>query len=87
MRRAGAAMLLVAATIWSAPGVAADMDVKPPPAKPDAPPAANTFTPPDAACVEWTDGCRVCVKPATGEAICSNVGAACTQQALRCTRR
>ena len=85
MTRRAAAMLLVAA-VWSAPAIAADLDVKPPSEKP-APPAATIFSPPDAACVEWTDGCRVCAKPATGEATCSNIGAACTPQPARCTRR
>jgi hypothetical protein len=43
--------------------------------------------PPEPLCLEWTDGCRVCQKPATGEAVCSNIGVACLPQAPRCTRR
>ena len=85
MMRCATAMLLVAAAIWPMPGLAADLDVKA--QRKPALPVVNIFTPPDAACVEWTDGCRVCQKPTAGEAICSNVGAACTPQAPRCTRR
>jgi len=47
----------------------------------------NMFNPPDATCVEWTDGCRTCVKPTDGEPACSNVGTACVAQAVRCTKR
>jgi hypothetical protein len=72
--------------MWPLFGLAADLDVKPPEPKP-APPAANIFAPPDVTCVEWTDGCRVCRKPVTGETACSNVGPACTPQPARCTQR
>lgn len=77
--------LVLAAAIAAMPALAADLDVKPPP-KP-APPAASVFAPPDATCVEWTDGCRVCVKPQAGDATCSNVGPACTPQAVKCSKR
>ena len=87
MRQAAAMLLLVLAA--PLPAVAADLDIKPQPATPAPAPSPTTtiFTPPDATCLEWTDGCRVCVKPVAGEATCSNVGAACTAQAPRCTRR
>ena len=51
------------------------------------PSADNPYNPPDAACIEWTDGCRVCVKPASGEATCSNPGIACTPRAVARSRR
>ena len=80
-----AVALLAAAAIWSTAGFAADVDVKPPPEP--AAPAASVFAPPDASCVAWTDGCRVCRKPETGETVCSNVGPACIPQAIQCTQR
>jgi hypothetical protein len=78
----------VAAALW--PAVALASDVTPPatPVPPaSSPPAASIFVPPEPACLEWTDGCRVCRKPPTGEVACSNIGLACLLQAPRCTRR
>jgi hypothetical protein len=75
------------------PALAADLPVQPPPAATSAPipepptPAPGSFAPPDAACLEWTDGCRTCQRAPAGEAACSNVGIACVPQALRCSRR
>ena len=40
----------------------------------------------DAACLEWTDGCRVCQRLAAGPA-CSLPGIACTPGPERCLRR
>lgn len=40
----------------------------------------------DAACREWTDGCRVCQRLADGPA-CSLPGIACTPGPERCLRR
>jgi hypothetical protein len=39
------------------------------------------------ACQEWTDGCRSCMRPESGEAVCSNIGIACQPQAISCTKR
>ena len=83
-------IVLFAALSW--PAAAADLELaKPKPAPVSAPvptPAAgNAFNPPDATCIEWTDGCRVCVKPAAGDATCSNPGIACTPRAVSCSRR
>jgi hypothetical protein len=83
-------IVLFAAFSW--PAVAADLELpKPKPAPVSAPvstPSAdNPYNPPDAACIEWTDGCRVCVKPASGEATCSNPGIACTARVITCSRR
>ena len=39
-----------------------------------------------AACLEWTDGCRVCARQQDGSNACSNVGIACLPQTVRCTR-
>lgn len=85
----------MAGMLWGAPILAADLEVpvrpKPAAAKPaatqTAPATSGIFTPPDAACLEWTDGCRTCEKPVAGEATCSNVGIACVSQAVRCTKR
>jgi hypothetical protein len=57
-----------------------------PPIQP-APATTAVLAAPDAACLEWTDDCRTCQKPAGGEASCSNVSIACVQKASRCTKR
>jgi hypothetical protein len=69
--------------------MAADLplQVPPPPAATERTRDAKGFAPPDATCLEWTDGCRTCQRPPGGEATCSNVGIACVPQAIRCTRR
>jgi hypothetical protein len=73
------------------PVVAADLPLKPArpvqPAAAPASPAAPKPAGPDAACLEWTDGCRVCQRAANGEVSCSNVGIACVPKAEECTRR
>jgi hypothetical protein len=38
-------------------------------------------------CQEWTDGCRICTRPDSGDAICSNIGIACQPKSISCTRR
>jgi hypothetical protein len=38
-------------------------------------------------CQEWTDGCRTCTRPESGDAVCSNPGIACQPKAISCTRR
>ncbi|KAB1075775.1 hypothetical protein [Methylobacterium planeticum] len=40
----------------------------------------------DAACLEWSDGCRVCQRNAEGAA-CSLPGIACTPSQDRCLRQ
>ena len=91
MMRRKLAMMIVALAAFSGPAMAADLDLprrKAVPAiAPVSTPADNAFTPPDAACTEWTDGCRVCTKPASGDATCSNPGIACTPRAVTCSRR
>jgi hypothetical protein len=72
------------------PAIAADLPLKParpvqPAAAPAAPAAAKPEGP-DATCLEWTDGCRVCQR-SNGEVSCSNVGIACVPKAEECTRR
>jgi hypothetical protein len=87
MARLLPAWLLVAAAAMQ-PVLAADLEPSPernPP--PQTAPAGDPFAPPDAACLEWTDGCRTCQRPPSGEIACSNVGVACVPQPLRCTRR
>ena len=83
-------IVLLAAMTW--PANAADLDLPKRKAAPvsvpvSTPAADNPFNPPDATCAEWTDGCRVCVKPTSGEATCSNPGIACTPRAISCSRR
>ena len=70
------------------PALAADLPVKPAPAsKPAASSGAGPLSAPDATCLEWTDGCRTCQRPAGGAAACSNVGIACVPKEMQCTRR
>ena len=73
-----------------APAIAADLPAEPanpaPTTAPAAPANANPLLPPNAACLEWSDGCRTCQKPASGEAACSNIGVACVPKENRCTR-
>jgi hypothetical protein len=85
---------ICAALLWFAgPAAAADLPLRP--ARPSAPPAAATPAPssaqplraPDNACLEWTDGCRVCQRAPSGEVSCSNVGIACVPKAEQCTRQ
>ena len=38
-------------------------------------------------CQEWTDGCRTCMRPESGDPVCSNIGIACQPKAISCTRR
>jgi hypothetical protein len=92
-RQTTSLMVLAVALAWIAPATAADLS--PPALQPPQPLPASTapsasaggFAPPDAACLEWTDGCRTCQRPPAGEIACSNVGIACVPQAMRCTRR
>ncbi|MEA3028341.1 MAG: hypothetical protein QOF91_3626 [Alphaproteobacteria bacterium] len=70
------------------PTFAADLPLKPArPARPAAPASATPLAAPSPACLEWTDGCRVCQRTPNGEASCSNVGIACVPKAEECTRR
>ena len=38
-------------------------------------------------CQEWTDGCRTCTRPESGDAVCSNVGIVCQPKAISCSKR
>jgi len=51
-----------------------------------APPAASDFAPPEPACIEWTNICRICTLTDAGTPACSNVGIACQAESSRCTR-
>jgi len=80
--------VIAIALLLAGPALAADLPVQPAPAaKPAAPSGARPLSGPDASCLEWTDGCRTCQRPAGGEAACSNVGIACVPKEAQCTRR
>jgi hypothetical protein len=81
--------LIIAALLLAGPALAADLPVRPAPtAKPAAASGGGAFSPPDAACLEWTDGCRTCQRGGTNaEPACSNVGIACAPKQAQCTRR
>lgn len=86
LRKSVIGLIAVLASIG--PAMAADLPLKPPrPAQPAAPGKAAPLAAPTAACLEWTDGCRVCQRAPNGEASCSNVGIACVPKADECTRR
>jgi hypothetical protein len=84
--------LCAALLCFAGPAAAADLPLRPArpaPPPPAASPAASGVQPlraPDNACLEWTDGCRVCQRAPSGEASCSNVGIACVPKAEQCTR-
>jgi hypothetical protein len=56
-------------------------------APPSAPVNASPLSPPTDACLEWSDGCRTCQRPAGGDITCSNVGIACVPKQNQCTRQ
>jgi hypothetical protein len=82
--------MLVALTL-AGPAIAADLPLEPArPAQPApraVPASASPLAAPSAACLEWTDGCRVCRRAANGEASCSNIGIACVPKAEECSRQ
>jgi hypothetical protein len=82
--------IAAAVAIWPAAALAADLPAEPKPvptpAPAPAPASAAILPPPDGACLEWTDGCRICQKPAAGETACSNVSIACVPQPARCLK-
>jgi hypothetical protein len=84
-------LILLAALAAPSQAVAADLPLKPArpaqPAAPAQPAHASPLAAPNAACLEWTDGCRVCQRAANGETSCSNVGIACVPKEEECTRR
>ena len=41
----------------------------------------------DKLCLEWTDGCRGCLRSGPDDFSCSNIGIACQPQDIRCTSR
>ncbi len=76
--------LIAAALISIAPALAADLPLEPKSAP--SPTDGNPLAAPAAACLEWTDGCRICKRDAAGgQASCSNVGIACVPKAVNCT--
>jgi len=77
--------LIAAALISIAPALAADLPLEPKTQPAEAPADANPLAPPAAACLEWTDGCRICKRSADGPASCSNVGIACVPKAVTCS--
>jgi hypothetical protein len=41
----------------------------------------------DAACLRWTDNCRMCSRDADGKPACSNIGISCQPAAVKCLSR
>ena len=90
-RRTALWISIFAFTALMGQATAADLPLKPvrpaQPAAPAAPANASPLAAPSTACLEWTDGCRVCQRSPNGETSCSNVGIACVPKAEECTRR
>ena len=84
-RPASCVLAFTALLALSGHAIAADLPLKP--ARPTSPASASPLAAPSAACLEWTDGCRVCQRAAGGEVSCSNVGIACVPKEEQCTRR
>jgi len=63
----------------------AEADI-PPPTPPATPKAITAFADDKPNCLEWTDGCTICMKQPGGAAGCSTVGAACVQTEPVCTK-
>src|SRR3954447_22595161 len=38
-------------------------------------------------CEEWTDGCRTCTRPLSGDLFCSNMPIACQPKTISCARQ
>jgi hypothetical protein len=81
MRSAAAIVLAIAAFALAASA----QTPAPAPAQEEA--SLHGFGDTDKTCQEWTDGCRTCMRPESGEAVCSNIGIACQPKAISCTRR
>jgi hypothetical protein len=77
--------IAVVIVMYRATAPAADLPPEPKPAP--APAGTSILAPPDATCLEWTDGCRTCQKLAPDNIPCSNVSIACVPQPARCMRR
>jgi hypothetical protein len=54
--------------------------------RPPGPPSTASAFEQDPACLEWGDGCRICVRTPAGPS-CSTAGFACVKEAPRCTLR
>jgi hypothetical protein len=82
MRSAAAIVLAVAAF---ALGASAQTPQTPTPAQEEA--SLHGYGDREKTCQEWTDACRTCTRPESGEAVCSNVPIACQPKAISCVRR
>jgi len=88
-------VFFAACAILAGDAVAADAPESPAsdapaPAAPSPPPAGGKdsgLDGADAACLEWTDGCRVCARKEDKTFACSNISIACQPAQGRCTRR
>lgn len=74
----------IASTLGCVSSLAADLPIKA--TKPSAT-EQNVFVQPDATCVSWTDGCRICQSHGPFGIACSNVSIICQQENVRCTMR
>ena len=47
----------------------------------------HSFGDRDKTCQEWTDSCRTCTRPDSGDALFSNIGIACQPKPILCVKR
>ena len=83
MRRAAAILLVIAAF---ALGASAQAPTPSAPA-PSEEISLHRYGESEKTCQDWTDGCRTCSRPGSGEPVCSNIGIACQPKPILCAKR
>ncbi len=76
---------LIAAAVSALPSLAWADSYRAPPIREGRPVSIQAYGGQNPACLEWTNGCVVCVKT-DGHAACSMPGIACTPAGLTCKR-
>ncbi|MEJ0076364.1 MAG: hypothetical protein WDO17_13105 [Alphaproteobacteria bacterium] len=87
MRATFTATIALAIAAAFAPGAFAQAPSPPSTPAPAEEASLHTFGDGDKTCLEWTDSCRSCVRPESGDVICSNIGIACQPKLILCVRR
>ena len=76
--------LALSLAAWSGPATADAF--RTPKLREGAPVPIQAYGRQNASCLEWTNGCVLCVKDETGHSNCSTPGIACTPAGLTCKR-
>jgi hypothetical protein len=82
-------ILMATVALALASAASAQAPSPPPPGTPAPPEEASLhrFGDSDKTCREWTDSCRTCIRPESGDSTCSNIGIACQPKPILCVRR